>query len=115
MPQQREPVQTEEPAEEPVEFLQEITEEEVEVAVDQLQDDVTDAIEKSIDIGVDLPENVQKVVDFMDETGGSLEDYVKLNTDYASVNEDQLLREYYETKYSAYDREDIDFLLSQWH
>ena len=48
----------------------------------------------------------------MDETGGSLEDYVKLNTDYASLNEDQLLREYYETKYSAYDREDIDFLLS---
>ena len=112
VPQQREPVQNEEPAEEPVEFLQEITEEEVEVAADQLQDDVTDAIEKSIDKGIDLPENIQKVVDFMDETGGSLEDYVKLNTDYASLNEDQLLREYYETKYSAYDREDIDFLLS---
>ena len=48
----------------------------------------------------------------MSETGGSLEDYVKLNTDYASLNEDQLLREYYETKYSAYDREDIDFLLA---
>ena len=112
VPQQREPVQTEEPAEEPVEFLQEITEEEVEVAADQLQDDVTDAIEESIDKGTSLPENIQKVVDFMDETGGSLEDYVKLNTDYASLNEDQLLREYYETKYSAYDREDIDFLIS---
>ena len=112
VPQQREPVQNEEPAEEPVEFLQEITEEEVEVAADQLQDDVTDAIEESIDKGTTLPENIQKVVDFMDETGGSLEDYVKLNTDYASLNEDQLLREYYETKYSAYDREDIDFLLS---
>ena len=48
----------------------------------------------------------------MSETGGSLEDYVKLNTDYASLNEDQLLREYYETKYRAYDREDIDFLLA---
>ena len=48
----------------------------------------------------------------MSETGGSLEDFVKLNTDYASLNEDQLLREYYETKYSAYDREDIDFLLA---
>ena len=48
----------------------------------------------------------------MSETGGSLEDYVKLNTDYASLNEDQLLREYYETKYKAYDREDIDFLLA---
>ena len=112
VPQQQEPVQNEESAGEPVEFLQEITEEEVEVAADQLQDDVTDAIEESIDKGINLPENIQKVVDFMDETGGSLEDYVKLNTDYASLNEDQLLREYYETKYSAYDREDIDFLLS---
>ena len=112
VPQQQDPVQNEEPAGEPVEFLQEITEEEVEVAADQLQDDVTDAIEESIDKGINLPENIQKVVDFMDETGGSLEDYVKLNTDYASLNEDQLLREYYETKYKAYDREDIDFLLS---
>ena len=48
----------------------------------------------------------------MSETGGSLEDYVRLNTDYSSLNEDQLLREYYETKYKSYDREDIDFLLA---
>ena len=48
----------------------------------------------------------------MDETGGTLEDYVRLNTDYSQLNEDQLLREYYETKYKAYDREDIDFLLN---
>ena len=110
--QQREPVQDEAPAEEPVEFLQEITDEEVEEVADELADEINEAVAEQNYSGKELPENIQKVVDFMDETGGSLEDYVKLNTDYASLNEDQLLREYYETKYSAYDREDIDFLLS---
>ena len=110
--QQRKPVQDEAPAEEPVEFLQEITDEEVEEVADELADEINEAVAEQNYSGKELPENIQKVVDFMDETGGSLEDYVKLNTDYASLNEDQLLREYYETKYKAYDREDIDFLLS---
>ena len=102
------PVQ-EEQVEQPV--LREITDEEVEEAAVELEEEVEEAIAEAAEAGMELPENIQKVVDFMSETGGSLEDYVKLNTDYASLNEDQLLREYYETKYSAYDREDIDFLL----
>jgi len=101
---------TEEAPEEPV--LIEITDEEVEEATEQLEEEVAEAIQESAKAGASLPENIQKVVDFMDETGGSLEDYVRLNTDYSSLNEDQLLREYYETKFSAYDREDIDFLLA---
>ena len=92
--------------------LREITDEEVEEAAVELEEEVEEAIAEAAEAGMELPENIQKVVDFMSETGGSLEDYVKLNTDYASLNEDQLLREYYETKYSAYDREDIDFLLA---
>ena len=110
------PVQNEQPVqEEQVEqqsVLQEITDEEVEEAAVELEGEVEEAIAEAAESGVELPENIQKVVDFMSETGGSLEDFVKLNTDYASLNEDQLLREYYETKYSAYDREDIDFLLA---
>ena len=110
-----EPAGEEAPVEEPVEqqpVLQEITEEEVEEVTDELQEEVAEAIAESAVTGVELPENIQKVVDFMNETGGSLEDYVRLNTDYASLNEDQLLREYYEAVYTSYDREDIDFLLS---
>lgn len=109
-----EPVEPDQPVQEEVEqpVLREITDEEVEEVTDELQEEVAEAIAEAAVTGVELPENIQKVVDFMSETGGSLEDYVKLNTDYASLNEDQLLREYYETKYSAYDREDIDFLMS---
>ena len=107
------PVQDEQPTEQVEEsVLQEITDEEVGEAAVELEDEVADAIKESATSGANLPENIQKVVDFMSETGGSLEDYVRLNTDYSSLNEDQLLREYYETKYSAYDREDIDFLLA---
>jgi len=58
-----------------------------------------------------LPENIQKVVDFMNDTGGTLEDYVRLNTDYSQLNEDQLLREYYQNTNPHLDKEDIDFML----
>ena len=114
---EEERVQDEQPVQEEVaveqdSVLQEITEEEVEEVAEQLEEDVATAIEESTKAGANLPENIQKVVDFMDETGGTLEDYVRLNTDYSQLNEDQLLREYYETKYKAYDREDIDFLLN---
>jgi hypothetical protein len=113
--QQEEPVQSEQPAEEVEEpqesALQEITDEEVEEVADKLEDDIAEAIQDNKDSGVELPENIQKVVEFMNETGGTLEDYVRLNTDYASLNEDQLLREYYETDNPHLDKEDIDFLL----
>ena len=106
-------VQAEEPVvEEQSPVLQEITEEEVEEAAEELADEIEEAVAEQAASGVELPENIQKVVDFMNETGGSLEDYVKLNTDYASLNEDQLLREYYEAVYTSYDKEDIDFLLN---
>ena len=110
-----EPAREEEEERESVEqqpVLQEITEEEVEEAAEELADEIEEAVAEQAASGVELPENIQKVVDFMNETGGSLEDYVKLNTDYASLNEDQLLREYYEAVYTSYDKEDIDFLLS---
>lgn len=112
------PVQ-EEPAQEPVAeetveeepILMEITEEEVVEAADQLEEEVAEAVEEAAQSGVELPENIQKVVDFMNETGGTLEDYVRLNTDYSQLNEDQLLREYYQSSNPHLDDEDIAFML----
>lgn len=60
---------------------------------------------------VDLPEGVEKLIDFMKETGGSLEDYVRLNTDYSSVDESTLLREYYKQTKSHLDNDEINFLI----
>lgn len=59
----------------------------------------------------ELPENIQKVVDFMKETGGSLEDYVRLNTDYSSINEQVLLTEYYKQTKSHLDNDEVNFLI----
>ena len=58
-----------------------------------------------------LPENIVKVVDFMNETGGTLEDYVRLNHDYSNVDNDTLLREYYKQTKSHLDPEEINFLI----
>ena len=60
---------------------------------------------------VDLPENVEKLVEFMKETGGTLEDYARLNRDYTNVDEDVLLREYYKQTKPHLDREEVDFIL----
>jgi len=58
-----------------------------------------------------LPDNIQKVVEFMQETGGSLEDYVRLNADYSKIDELTLLKEYYKQTKPHLDNEEIDFLL----
>jgi len=60
---------------------------------------------------IDLPENVEKLVDFMKETGGTIEDYTRLSKDYTNVDEDVLLREYYKQTKPHLDREEVDFIL----
>ena len=60
---------------------------------------------------INLPENVQKLVDFMNETGGTIEDYVRLNADYSNVDETALLKEYYKQTKSHLENDEIDFLI----
>jgi len=81
--------------------------------VEELTEQVEQAVVEA-DAGIDLPENIQKVVDFMNDTGGSLDDYVKLNTDYSKLNEAQLIREFYETTKPHLDKEDIDILMEDF-
>ena len=96
---------------EPIEsFIEEVTDEVVEEAQD-LAEEVQEAVENEQQTGVELPENIQKVVDFMNETSGTLEDYVKLNKDYEDLDESQLLREYYASTKPHLDEEDIDFMM----
>ena len=75
--------------------LEEVTEEEVKEEVEQVTEEVEEAIAEAKETGKPLPENVQKLVDFMNDTGGDIEDYVKLNKDYSNLDNLSLLKEYY--------------------
>jgi len=105
-PQEQEKVQPKaETQETPV--LEEITEEEV----IEVEEQVEEAIAKAEATGKPLPENIQKLVDFIDETGGDINDYVKLNQDYGDMDSDDLLHEYYKQTKPHLNSEEINFLM----
>ena len=60
---------------------------------------------------VKLPENIESLVKFMEETGGTIEEYVRLNADYSDVDNNTLLKEYYKSTKSHLDNSEIDFLI----
>jgi hypothetical protein len=93
--------------------LEEITEEEVKQEVEQVEEVVEEAIAEAEATGKPLPENIQKLVDFMDETGGSLEDYVRLNTDISKLDTSDVLDEYYKQTKPHLSAEERNFLLEE--
>ena len=87
--------------------LEEVTEEEVE----EVEEQVEEAIAEAEATGKPLPENIQKLMDFMEETGGDLSDYVKLNQDYSKLDDQNLLYEYYKQTKPHLNNEEINFLM----
>ena len=59
----------------------------------------------------ELPENITKLVDFMRETGGTMQDYMRLNTNYEDVDRDVLVKEYYKNTKSHLSAEEIEFMI----
>lgn len=102
---------TEEQVEEEVPVLEEVTEEQVQEQVEEVQEEVEEAIAEAQETGEPLPENIQKVVDFINETGGSLEDYVRLNQDYSGLEDKDLLYEYYKSSKPHLNVDEINFLI----
>jgi hypothetical protein len=78
-----------------------------------LEEELADAITESKTTGKQLPENIEKLISFMEETGGSMEDYIRLNTDYSTVNPEALLKEYYRKTKPHLDTEEIDFFMDE--
>ena len=108
--QEQEEVQPEsETQETPV--LEEIIEEEIKEEVEEIAEVAEEAIKENLETGKPLPENVQKLVDFMEETGGDLNDYVKLNQDYSKLDNQDLLYEYYKQTKPHLNNEEINFLM----
>jgi hypothetical protein len=94
-------------------IIEEIKDEEEEVVSigEKMEPQAEATVTEPIKQDINLPENIEKVVDFMKETGGTLEDYVRLNADYSNVDNDTLLREYYKQTKSHLDSEEVNFLL----
>ena len=94
---------------EEVPTLQEVTDEVVEA--EKVAEVVEKEIIESIETGKELPQNVQKLMSFMEDTGGDLNDYVKLNRDYSEMDNQTLLKEYYKTTKPHLQADEIDFLM----
>lgn len=115
--------EVEEKVEQEIPVLEEIVEEQpqvkteeevketVEKQVDALQEEVKEEVKQARQTGQQLPDNIKKVMDFMDDTGGSLDDYVRLNQDYSKYDDNTLLREYYKQTKSHLTDDEISFMM----
>ena len=108
--EKQEEVQPETKAQEET-VLEEITEEATEEQVAEVEEKIEEAVAEAQATGKPLPENIQKLVNFMEETGGDINDYVKLNQDYSQLNDKSLLYEYYKQTKPHLNNEEINFLM----
>jgi hypothetical protein len=110
--QEQEEVQPEAETQEEQPALEEVTEEEkVEEQVEELVEETKEAIAEAEETGKKLPENIQKLVDFMEETGGDVQDYVRLNQDYTKYDDNTVLREYYKQTKKHLTDDEISFMM----
>ena len=91
------------PIEEIIEKVEETTPEKIENIQEVTKEPVVETQQ--------LPQNVDKLVKFMDETGGTVEDYVKLNRDYNKLDDNSLLHEYYKQTKPHLSQDEINFLI----
>jgi len=90
--------------------IQEVAEAEVK----EVEAEVKKAIRDEKILGKPLPENIEKLVSFMEETGGTIEDYTRLNADYSSIDDKTLIKEYYKKNKPYLDSEDLNLLLEDF-
>jgi len=90
--------------------ISEITEEAAK-EVEEVKKEYKEAVRDEKVTGKPLPENIEKLVSFMEETGGTIEDYARLNRDYSNIDDTSLLREYYKNTKPHLDQEEINFIM----
>ena len=103
-----EPVQESDETTEGFSPIKEVTDE-----VKEIEQEVKEAVRDEKVIGKPLPENIEKLVSFMEDTGGTIEDYTRLNADYTSVDDNTLLKEYYKKSKPHLDLEEINFIMEE--
>ena len=104
-----ETVVAEEQSNSPIQLIEEVEEE-----VKEVEAEYKEAIRDEKVIGKPLPENIEKLVSFMEETGGNINDYVRLNADYSNVDNETLLKEYYKQTKPYLEGDDISLMLEDF-
>ena len=61
---------------------------------------------------LNIPEGISDLVNFMNETGGSMEDYIKLNKNYSELDDANIIKEYYATTKPHLNNDEINFLIN---
>jgi len=96
----------------PIQLVEEV--EEVEEEVKEVEAEYKEAIRDEKVIGKPLPENIEKLVSFMEETGGNINDYVRLNADYSNIDNEALLKEYYKQTKPYLEGDDISLMIEDF-
>ena len=109
--QEQKEIQPEAKAQEETTVLEEVTEDNTEEQVAEVEQKVEEAIAEAEATGKPLPENIQKLVDFMEDTGGDINDYVKLNQDYSKLDDNDVVFEYYRQTKPHLTNDEINFLM----
>jgi hypothetical protein len=109
--QKQEEVQSEDKTQEAPALEEVTTEDYIDESIEKIATEATEAIKENMETGKPLPENIQKLIDFMEETGGDLNDYVKLNQNYDELDNQDLLHEYYKQTKPHLNTEEINFLM----
>lgn len=76
-----------------------------------IEEKIVEAVEEAEEKNIEMPEDIQKLVSFMEETGGSLEDYVSLNRDFSALEPTSLVYEYLKATKPHLDDADISFMM----
>ena len=89
--------------------------EEVTDSIEEKVEEATQAVEEALvenaETGKPLPESIEKLMFFMEETGGDLKDYIALNQDYSKLDNQDLLYEYYRSTRPHLTNEEINFVM----
>ena len=93
----------------------ELVKEETDVEQKEVEEKPTALTKEQIvqDTNIELPEGVDKLIKFMEDTGGTVEDYTRLNRDIEKIDNVSLVREYYEYTKPHLNKEDVDFLMDK--
>jgi hypothetical protein len=99
------------PAEDSAEVIEKVSEPVIKEITEESEPQKEIVKPEPVLVQPELPESVNKLVDFMRETGGTMQDYIRLNTNYDDVDRDVLVKEYYKSTKPHLSTEEIDFMI----